>query len=182
MIKACPNCGGLFATEPNEMWGGRSCECGYAQTLKLSEAGLQAEHSKLKDDYSALFFESDSLRQQLAFANDAAAKGEAGRKMGIAYEECQKENIELRQQLLAEKQRAEEVVKVLADTAKWSWMDSTTGRHAADSALMLMSRAGLIEHCRHPSGGDVWKSNGKLFGRTDDMTLEKFDNLKERKL
>lgn len=35
--------------------------------------------------------ERDQLKQQLLLANDAAAKGEAGRNMGTAYEECRKE-------------------------------------------------------------------------------------------
>jgi chromosome segregation ATPase len=36
------------------------------------------------------------LESQLAMANDAADKGEAGRKMGTAYEECQRELNELK--------------------------------------------------------------------------------------
>lgn len=43
--------------------------------------------------------ERDTLRQQLAMANDAADKGKAGRELGLAYEECQKENEELKRQL-----------------------------------------------------------------------------------
>lgn len=74
--------------------------------------------------------------------------------------------------------RLEVVVADLADPMEWNWTrQGLSERDAADGVLVLMVRAGLIEHRRHPSGGNIWKVNGKLYGRLDDITLEKFDAL-----
>lgn len=73
----------------------------------------------------------------------------------------------------------ERVVAELADTMKWNWTRGTTHRDAADSVLYLMAREGLIEYAQHPSGGAIWRTNGKLFGRTDGMTDELFNEMRK---
>lgn len=74
--------------------------------------------------------------------------------------------------------RLEVVVADLADPMEWNWTrQGLSERDAADGVLRLMVRSGLIEHRRHPLGGDIWKVNGKLYGRLDNITLEKFDAL-----
>lgn len=69
----------------------------------------------------------------------------------------------------------EKVVANLADRYAWNWTNMSSHRNAADACLELLAREGLIEQCEHPLGGQVWRVNGKLFGRTDEMTLKKFD-------
>ena len=50
---------------------------------------------------------------------------------------------------------------------------------AADQVLKLMARNGIIEHRKHPMGGDVWRINGHLYGRTDGVTQAKFPRLEQ---
>jgi len=51
-----------------------------------------AKHANvLETELSTKQGELDETKRQLWMANDAAQKGEEGRKMGTAYEECQKE-------------------------------------------------------------------------------------------
>jgi hypothetical protein len=49
---------------------------------------------------------------------------------------------------------------------------------AANAALHLLAQEGLIEHAKHPYGGNIWRVNGRLYGRTDDITDAAFDSLK----
>lgn len=58
---------------------------------------------------------------------------------------------------------------------KWHWTRVMSCRDAAEAFLDLLAREGLIEQRRHPYGGQVWRVNGKLFGRVDGVTHEKFD-------
>lgn len=72
----------------------------------------------------------------------------------------------------------ERVVEDLADPYRWNWMQGCSHRDAADHALTLLAREGIIEKSEHPSGGLIWRVNGKLFGRTDGITHAKFDKRK----
>lgn len=72
----------------------------------------------------------------------------------------------------------ERVVENLADGIKWNWRYAWSPRDAADVVLRLMVEEGIIERAKHPSGGDIYRVNGKLHGRTDDITHEKFDALR----
>lgn len=75
--------------------------------------------------------------------------------------------------------RLEAVVADLADPMKWNWMDQgLSERDAADAVLSRMASFGVIEYRRHPSGGNIWKVNGQLYGRLDGITLDMFDGLK----
>lgn len=70
------------------------------------------------------------------------------------------------------------VVENLSDGYKWNWTRVMSHRDAADAALRLLANEGLIEQADHPLGGQIWRVNGKLFGRTDEITHKKFDELK----
>lgn len=60
----------------------------------------------------------------------------------------------------------ESTVAKLADEMEWNWTrQGLSERCAADMVLRLMAREGLIEHENHPLGGNIWKVNGKLYGR-----------------
>ena len=72
----------------------------------------------------------------------------------------------------------ERVVENLADGMIWNWTRMLSERDAADAALRLLANEGLIEQREHPWGGRIWRVNGKLFGRTDGITLKKFETLK----
>lgn len=61
------------------------------------------------------------------------------------------------------------LVQQLADELKFNWMRTTSHRDAADCVLELMAKLGLIEHKRHPMGGDIWIVGDKMFGRTDGI-------------
>lgn len=67
MIKTCPNCGGLFATENMEMFGGTPCLCGYAQTFSLATASQQAQINQLKTELTAAIKERDEATDMLSF-------------------------------------------------------------------------------------------------------------------
>lgn len=61
------------------------------------------------------------------------------------------------------------VVAVLADPMAWNWCENFGNkRQAADAALDLMARMGLIEHHQHPLGGNIWKVGEKSYGRIDE--------------
>lgn len=77
------------------------------------------------------------------------------------------------------KEALERVVADLSDGSIWNWACATDRRRAADAMLGVLAREGLIDQRPHPDGGTVWRVNGKLFGRTDRMTLEKFDSLRD---
>lgn len=62
-----------------------------------------------------------------------------------------------------------------ASRHKWHWTRVMSCRDAAEAFLELLAHEGLIEQRRHPYGGQVWRVNGKLFGRVDGMTHENFD-------
>lgn len=47
MIKVCSNCGGLFCTPPDTSFAGKSCSCGYADTINLSLSSLRQERDQL---------------------------------------------------------------------------------------------------------------------------------------
>lgn len=77
----------------------------------------------------------------------------------------------------------EQVVAELSDGYKWNWCDMTNNRNAADSVLRLLARHGLIEQACHPltiGPPGIFRVNGKLFGRTDGITHDKFDQLKNQ--
>lgn len=73
----------------------------------------------------------------------------------------------------------EKVVADLADPYEWSWTKALSQRDAADAVLGLLNRHGLIDYKKHPSGGYIWRCNGKLFGRTDGIV--DFDSLVDSK-
>lgn len=73
----------------------------------------------------------------------------------------------------------ENVVAELADPYEWNWTKTLSERDAADAVLGLLHRNGLIEYKRHPLGGNIWRCNGKLFGRTDGIV--DFDSLADTK-
>lgn len=77
------------------------------------------------------------------------------------------------------KRKLQRVVKDLADGIAWNWCNMASHRAAADACLTLMANEGLIEHRYHPMGGNVWRVNGKLYGRTDKITLKEFNKLKK---
>lgn len=67
--------------------------------------------------------------------------------------------------------RLEKVVASLSDEMVWNWTrQGWSERDAADAVLRLLLEVGLIEHRGHPSGGSVWRVNGKLYGRLDGIT------------
>lgn len=75
----------------------------------------------------------------------------------------------------------ERVVAKLADPMIWNWTNMISRRDAADAALELLAREGLIEGAEHPYGGKVWRVNGKLFGRTDCIASKIFKPVKKGK-
>lgn len=75
--------------------------------------------------------------------------------------------------------KLEKVVKILADGYIWNWTEMVSCRNAADGVLRLLAYEGLIDGRRHPSGGLVWRVNGKLFGRTDSITHKNFTELRK---
>lgn len=80
------------------------------------------------------------------------------------------------------KANLERVVADLTDATTWSWAYMSSNWDAAQAVLRLMARNGLIEWKTHPMGGDIWRVNGKLYGRTDGITHKKFDALKNSRL
>ena len=54
------------------------------------------------------------------------------------------------------------VVEDLTDPYEWNWTRMVSMNDAARMALELMAREGLIEHAKHPSGGNIWRCNGWL--------------------
>jgi len=68
------------------------------------------------------------------------------------------------------------VVSELTDGREWSWTRIVSERDAARRMLMLLEKRRLIEHRPHPHGGDVWRVNGELFGRTDGVDESLFDS------
>lgn len=69
----------------------------------------------------------------------------------------------------------EKVVKEMADGYRWNWCDMSNHRNAANAFLGVLAREGLIEEREHPHGGLVWRVNGRLFGRTDNVTQAVFN-------
>lgn len=65
--------------------------------------------------------------------------------------------------------RLKNVVRSLADRYAWNWTHGASDRDAADRVLALLAKNGLIEHYRHPFGGDIWLIGGEMFGRTDNL-------------
>lgn len=77
---------------------------------------------------------------------------------------------ELQAEVEANQRLVQHLVATLADEMQWNWTrQGLSERCAADAVLRLMAQLGLIEHQRHPSGGDVWTVNGKRYGRTDGL-------------
>lgn len=77
---------------------------------------------------------------------------------------------------LSVNERLTVLVSELADDMQWNWTRSLSENDAAMKVLQRMAKLGLIEHRRHPSGGNIWRVNGKLFGRTDGITEEMFES------
>lgn len=72
--------------------------------------------------------------------------------------------------LRADAERFTEFVVYLADPVEWNWTNGIgSARDAADEVLYRMSQHGIIERRRHPSGGSVYRVNGRLCGRTDEL-------------
>ena len=74
--------------------------------------------------------------------------------------------------------RLERVVAELADPLEWNWTRMMSHRDAADCALSVLAREGLIQKRRHPLGGLVWRVGDALYGRTDGITSENYHELK----
>lgn len=68
----------------------------------------------------------------------------------------------------------ERVVEGLADGYKWNWTRMMSHRDAADCALDVLAKLGLIEQIDHPLGGTVWRVGNRLFGRTDGISNKRF--------
>lgn len=75
-------------------------------------------------------------------------------------------------------EKLEQAVAYFADGKNWAWNTVISSRDAADSALNILAEFRLIEKREHPSGGTIWKLGRKLYGRTDGMTIRKFNKLK----
>lgn len=71
----------------------------------------------------------------------------------------------------------ERLVSELSNGFEYNWTKMWSQRDAADHFLTLLAEVKLIDHCYHPMGGSVWKINNKLFGRTDSMTIRKFNKI-----
>ena len=69
----------------------------------------------------------------------------------------------------------ERLVEELADGFRWNWTRMLSYRDAADLVLRRMSELGIIEERKHPFGGSVWRVNGRMFGRLDDVANDLFD-------
>lgn len=65
----------------------------------------------------------------------------------------------------------EKLVEELADGMKWNWTRMCSNRDAADVVLARMAQLGMIQKAAHPLGGHIWIVNGKLYGRTDGVTM-----------
>lgn len=76
----------------------------------------------------------------------------------------------------------ERVVADLSDVRRWTWTLVLSYRDAADAALRVLAREGLIEQFAHPMGGKIWRVNGKLFGRTDGITHKQLDAMQNTEL
>lgn len=68
---------------------------------------------------------------------------------------------------MSTEEKLEAVVRNLSDPYEWNWARMISHRDAADGALMLLAKIGLIEHSNHPLGGHIWTVNGNKFGRVD---------------
>lgn len=66
-------------------------------------------------------------------------------------------------------EKLQQLVENLADPHEWNWTRLTTRRDAADDMLREMAELGIIQHQRHPLGGDVWLVGDKIFGRVDEL-------------
>lgn len=70
------------------------------------------------------------------------------------------------------------LLKNLSDGKRWNWCDCSNNRSTVDAVLSTMADCGIIEEREHQSGGLVWRYNGRLYGRTDGVTLKSFERLK----
>lgn len=75
---------------------------------------------------------------------------------------------ELAKAYLAQQSALAAFVEDLADGFKWNWTRGCSYRDAADAALRLMGKLGLVEHRHHRFGGSAYRVNGQLFGRLDE--------------
>lgn len=88
------------------------------------------------EDARQLERELNEVKKQLAMANDAVAKGEAGRNMGTAYEECQKELIAAR--------RGERDANEIKSAEKLILLDEIE-KHMATKQQLLATEAVMVK-------------------------------------
>ena len=69
----------------------------------------------------------------------------------------------------------EALVAELTDWHRWPWTQMLSYDDAATLFLARLASHGFIERRKHPSGGYVYRVNGKLFGRLDDVDDSLFD-------
>jgi len=70
---------------------------------------------------------------------------------------------------LGTRARLVKLVQSLAEEDDWKWVLGTTDHVAADRVLRLLANAGLIEHRKHPKGGNTWIIDGQMFGQTESV-------------
>ncbi len=74
--------------------------------------------------------------------------------------------------------KLEKAVLYFVDHKNWDWTIMCSHDAVPRIALRVLADCGLLEARTHPLGGNVWKFKGKLYGRTDNMTIRKFNKLK----